>query len=96
MYWIFQILGKNELYDNTTQLVLGAQYTVQGARQLVDAVYPLTQYMQDFEPAIDFQTSTPTTTREYRSYLEEIEKNTYKLERGRLQNLPRFRDNNKS
>ncbi len=80
MYWIFQVLGKNELYDNTTQLVLGAQYTVQGARQLVDAVYPLTQYMQDFEPAIDFQTSTPTTTREYRSYLEEIEKNTYKLE----------------
>ncbi|MFA7628147.1 MAG: DUF4012 domain-containing protein [Candidatus Dojkabacteria bacterium] len=80
MYWIFQVLGKDELYDNTTQLVLGAQYTVQGARQLVDAVYPLTQYMQDFEPAIDLQTSTPTTTREYRSYLEEIEKNTYKLE----------------
>jgi nucleoside-diphosphate-sugar epimerase len=80
MYWIFQILGKNELYDNTTQLVLGAQYTVQGAQQLVDAVYPLTQYIQDFKPAIDFQTSTPTTTREYRSYLEEIEKNTYKLE----------------
>ena len=80
MYWIFQILGKNELYDNTTQLVLGAQYTAQGAKQLVDAVYPLTQYMQDFEPAIDFQTSTPTTTREYRTYLEEIEKNSYKLE----------------
>lgn len=80
MYWIFQIFGKDELYDNTTQLILGAQYTVQGASQLVDAVYPLTQYMQDFEPAIDFQTSTPSTTREYRSYLEEIEKNSYKLE----------------
>lgn len=80
MYWIFQVLGKDELYDNTTQLVLGAQYTVQGAKQLVDAVYPLTQYVQDFEPAIDFQTSTPTTTREYRTYLEEIEKNSYKLE----------------
>jgi len=80
MYWIFRILGKDELYDNTTQLVLGAQYTAQGAKQLVDAVYPLTQYMQDFKPAIDFQTSTPTTTREYRSYLEEIEKNSYKLE----------------
>ncbi len=80
MYWIFQVLGKDELYDNTTQLVLGAQYTTQGAKQLVDAVYPLTQYVQNFEPAIDFQTSTPTTTREYRTYLEEIEKNSYKLE----------------
>ena len=80
MYWIFQLLGEDELYDNTTQLILGTQYTVQGAKQLADAVYPLTQYMQDFEPAIDFQTSTPTTTREYRSYLEEIEKNSYKLE----------------
>ena len=80
MYWMFQLLGKDELYDNTTQLILGAQYTTQGARQLVDAIYPLTQYMQDFEPALDFQTSTPTTTREYRSYLEEMEKNSYKLE----------------
>ncbi len=80
MYWIFQVLGKDELYNNTTQLELGAQYTVQGAGQLVDAVSPLTQYIQDFEPAIDFQTSTPTTTREYRGYLEEIEKNSYKLE----------------
>lgn len=80
MYWIFILTGQNELYDNSTQLVLGAQYTVQGAGELIDAVYPLAQYIRDFEPALDFQTSTPTTTREYRSYLEEIERNTYKLD----------------
>lgn len=80
MYWIFMATGQNELYDNSTQLVLGAQYTVQGAKELIDAVYPLTQYINDFEPALDFQTSTPTTTREYRSYLEEIEMNSYRLE----------------
>ncbi len=80
MYWIFRVTGKNELYDNSTQLILGAQYTVQGAAELIEAVYPLTEYIRDFEPALDFQTSTPSTTREYRSYLEEIERNSYKLE----------------
>jgi nucleoside-diphosphate-sugar epimerase len=80
MYWMFKIIGKDDLYDNSTQLILGAQYTVQGASELVDAVYPLTEYIRDFEPALDFQTSTPSTTREYRTYLEEIEKNNYKLD----------------
>jgi nucleoside-diphosphate-sugar epimerase len=80
MYWIFKLTGQNELYDNSTQLILGAQYTTQGAAELIEAVYPLTEYIKDFEPALDFQTATPSTTREYRSYLEEIEKNNYKLE----------------
>jgi nucleoside-diphosphate-sugar epimerase len=80
MYWIFKVTGQDELYDNSTQLILGAQYTVQGASELIEAVYPLTEYIRDFQPALDFQTSTPSTTREYRSYLEEIEKNSYKLE----------------
>jgi len=80
MYWIFNITNQKELYDNTTQLILGSQYTIQGASELITAVYPLTKYIQDFQPALDFQTSTPTTTREYREYLEDIEKNSYKLE----------------
>jgi len=80
MFWIFKITGQDELYDNSTQLILGAQYTVQGAEELLDAVYPLTKYVRDFEPALDFQGSTPSTTREYRTYLEEIDDNSYKLE----------------
>jgi nucleoside-diphosphate-sugar epimerase len=80
MYWIFSLTNQKELYDNTTQLILGSQYTIQGASELISAVYPLSKYIQDFQPALDFQTSTPTTTREYREYLEEIEQNNYKLE----------------
>lgn len=80
IYWLFYITNKTELYDNTTQLILGAQYTVQGASELITAIYPLSQYIQDFQPALDFQTSTPTTTREYREYLQAIEQNSYKLE----------------
>ncbi len=79
MYWIFKITKQDELYDNSTQLILGAQYTVQGAKELVEAAFPLTEYIHDFEPALDFQTATPTTTREYRSYLEGMKKNDYRL-----------------
>lgn len=80
MYWMFILAGQDELYDNTAQLVLGAQYAIQGAGELVQAVYPLTEYIKDFEPALDFQTSTPTTTREYRNHLEEIARNSYRLD----------------
>jgi nucleoside-diphosphate-sugar epimerase len=80
IYWLFYITNNRELYDSTTQLILGSQYTVQGASELISAVYPLSRYIQEFEPALDFQTSTPTTTREYREYLSEIQRNSYKLD----------------
>ena len=80
LYWLFSITGNRELYDNTARLILASQYTVQGASELIAAITPLSAYIQDFEPALDFQTSTPTTTREYREYLKEIERNSFKLE----------------
>ncbi len=80
MYWIFYITNQGELYDNTSQLVLGAQYAIQGSSEMVSAVYPLSEYVRDFEPALDFQTSLPSTTREYREYLEKIENNSYRLD----------------
>ncbi len=80
LYWLFTITGKRDLYDNTTRLILASQYTVQGASELVTAITPLSAYIRDFESALDFQTSSPTTTREYREYLKEIEKNSFKLD----------------
>ncbi|MFA5633927.1 MAG: DUF4012 domain-containing protein [Candidatus Dojkabacteria bacterium] len=80
LYWLFTITGKRDLYDNTTRLILASQYTVQGASELITALTPLSAYIRDFESALDFQTSSPTTTREYREYLKEIEKNSFKLD----------------
>lgn len=80
LYWLFQITGKGDLYDNTTRLILASKYTVQGASELATAVTPLSAYIKDFESALDFQTSSPTTTREYREYLKEIEQNSFKLD----------------
>ncbi len=80
LYWLFYITNQKDLYDNVSQLLLGAEYTVQGAEQLLDAVSPLTQYVKDFEPAVTFQTSTASSTREYRGNLEAIASNKYKLD----------------
>ncbi|MHC1716569.1 MAG: DUF4012 domain-containing protein [Candidatus Dojkabacteria bacterium] len=80
IYWLFYITNQRDLYDNVSQLILGAQYTVDGSQQLLKATYPLTQYIKDFEPAVTFQTSTATSTREYREYLELISDNKYKLD----------------
>ncbi|NMC09174.1 DUF4012 domain-containing protein [Candidatus Microgenomates bacterium] len=80
LHWAFYITNQREMYDNLSQLLLGAEYTTQGAEQLIDALQPLAQYVKDFEPAVTFQTSTASSTREYREYLQLIEENKYKLD----------------
>jgi nucleoside-diphosphate-sugar epimerase len=80
LYWAFKITGQKEFYENTTEILLGFQYATEGADSLVDGVSPLLMYIKDFEPSISLDTSTPTTTREYRSYLESMEENHYKIE----------------
>ena len=79
LYWIFNLSGQKDLYNNTTQLLLGFQYTLEGADSLVDGLEPFALYIKDFQPAIDMQNSTPSTTREYRDYLEKMEENQYKI-----------------
>lgn len=78
--WVFKILGKQDLYDDTTKVLLAAQNTADGGTQLAEAVYPLAIYIKDFEPAVNFQDTLPSTTREYREYLEMIDENKYKLD----------------
>lgn len=77
LQWAFNILGKQDLYSNTTQLILGAQYLTEGSGDLIESVAPLTRYIQDFQPALDFQTQIPESTREYREYLTQMQDNQY-------------------
>ena len=79
LQWAFRLVGKGSLYANTTQLLLSAQYATEGAKNMLGAITPLAQYIQDFEPSVDFQSSTPKTTREYTEYLNEISDNGYKV-----------------
>jgi nucleoside-diphosphate-sugar epimerase len=79
LQWTFKLLGKENLYANTSQLLLSTQYATDGANNMLDAISPLAQYVQEFEPSVDFQSSTPKTTREYTQYLNQITDNSYKV-----------------
>lgn len=77
--WAFDIFGQKELYANTTQLLLGAQYAADGADDMLQSTQPLFEYIQAFEPAISLNSPTPSTTREYTIFLKDIENNSYKI-----------------
>lgn len=79
LQWAFKLVGKETLYENISQLLLSTQYATDGANNMLGAITPLTEYMREFEPSIDFGSSTPKTTREYTQYLNEINENSYKV-----------------
>lgn len=78
--WVFQITGGADLYNNSVELIVGAQYAADGASGLLDSIEPLASYIKDFQPAVDIQGSLPSTSREYREYLVKIEENQYKID----------------
>jgi nucleoside-diphosphate-sugar epimerase len=77
--WMFDLTGKQTLFSNTQDLAIGGKLTIDGALNSIDALTPLGNYLKDFEPAIDFESGTPKTTREYKTYLEEIQKQKAQL-----------------
>lgn len=80
LYWLFSAFGKRDLYNNTFQLINAGENGIKGARQLVEAITPLSMYIRDFEPAVDFGNNSTKTTREYREYLSEMSKSRYKVD----------------
>ncbi len=78
--WIFTIFGKNDLYSNISRVLIAGENTIEGGRQLTEAITPLMTYVKDFEPAVTFQDSVASTSREYRENLRDIDKNKYKIE----------------
>lgn len=80
LHWVFKILDGEKAYNSSTQLILGMQYAIEGSSDMITALNPLVEYFNDFEPALDFQSSTGSTTREYRTYLQKLEDNSYKIQ----------------
>lgn len=77
--WLFTIVGQKSLYSDISQMLLGAGYVADGVSDMQTAVAPLAKYIQEFQPAIDFSSGTPTTTREYTQYLNDMKSNSYKV-----------------
>ena len=80
LHWIFKIFNGEKTYNSSTQLLLGIQYAIEGSSDMITSLNPLVEYFNEFEPALDFQSSTGSTTREYRTYLQELEDNSYKIQ----------------
>lgn len=80
MAWMFELFGKDDVYSNMSRVLIAGENTIDGGRQLVEAISPLMSYVREFEPAVTFQDSTASTTREYREQLREIDRNKHKIE----------------
>ncbi|MCA9374721.1 DUF4012 domain-containing protein, partial [Candidatus Dojkabacteria bacterium] len=81
LQWVFDITQKEELYQNLSKMVFAGKYAAKGANDMSVALIPLAQYIDQFEPAISFDSKTPTTTREYREYLEQLRSNRSQLDK---------------
>jgi hypothetical protein len=80
--WIFELFNSNDLSAEIDKIFLGLDYAIDSGDSLLSGLEPLILYIQDFEPAINFDSGTPTTTREYRDYLESIEEYSYLTDDG--------------
>jgi len=78
--WMFTLANQEQLYSNGMQMIQAGEHATKGAKLLFEATSPLAAYIKDFQPAIDFQNSTPSSSREYREYLNEMTRNSYKLD----------------
>lgn len=77
--WFFTLTNQAKFYDNASQLLYGAKYGSEGARDTVIALQPLASYLREFQPAVNFQSDLATTTREYRQQLLDLQNNGEKL-----------------
>ncbi len=82
IYWVFKLTNNQDFYNNSSQLIQGTGYALDSAQDLIIGLQPLGEYLKDFEPAVTFDTSQPTTTREYREYLLAIDDNQYSIKEG--------------
>jgi len=80
--WVFSLLNKNTLLSEIDKLFLGFDYAIDSGDNLISGLEPLAYYIRDFEPAINFDSGTPSTTREYRDYLDSMEENQYLTSEG--------------
>jgi len=77
LHWAFQIFNRNDLFAEIDKTFLGLDYILDSSDSLLVGLEPLALYIKDFEPAINFDSKTPNTTKEYREYLNLIEEYSY-------------------
>jgi nucleoside-diphosphate-sugar epimerase len=77
--WLFTLTKQEDVYSNTVILLYSLQNGSEGAVALHNSIQPLISYLDEFEPALDFQDGNSRTTREYSHLLREIENNSTEI-----------------
>jgi nucleoside-diphosphate-sugar epimerase len=82
LHWAFKLTNNMETYNNSNQIIIGTKYAIDSVQDLSIGLRPLGNYLKEFEPAIGFGNTIPTTTREYRQYLSAMDENQYYIKEG--------------
>jgi hypothetical protein len=82
IYWFFKVTNNKDFYNNINQVIQGSQYALESSESLIVGLQPLGEYLKDFQPAVSFDNTLPTTTREYREYLVAVDDNQYSIKEG--------------
>ncbi len=77
--WLADITGQGELHENFMNMLSAADYATSGAGEMSYALEPLAEYFKDFQPALNFDTDTPSTTKEYYDYLNQMRERRFLL-----------------
>jgi len=80
--WIFKLLNEDSMLAEIDKIFLGLEYSLDSADNLLLGLEPLAEYIQEFEPSINLETGTTSSTREYREYLDDIEEYSYLTDDG--------------
>ncbi|MCK9368817.1 DUF4012 domain-containing protein [Candidatus Dojkabacteria bacterium] len=74
--WVFDVGKQGGTYDGISQLLFASEYAFSGAKDLTHDLIPLTSFIKEYKPAINFENDIPTSTQNYRLYLKELEQNS--------------------
>lgn len=77
--WVFNVFKQEDLYQNTYQILFAGKQISYGAEDSIDSLIPLSDYLKNFEPAIEINGSDVLTTREYRTELTQLKQNREKF-----------------
>jgi nucleoside-diphosphate-sugar epimerase len=80
--WVIKLFNQEPFSRELDKVYLGLEYAIDSGDSLLSGLEPLALYIQDFEPSINFESGTPTSTKEYRGYLNSIEEKSYLTEDG--------------
>jgi|GEM_PF-645079 len=78
--WLFWVIQQDEMRANTSLLLTSLEIGSEGLIDFNENASPLITYLEEFEPAVDFQDSSTGAAREYTELLSQIDSEAPKIQ----------------